>query len=211
MAIIRAQVTIAKDSGLPEDAITNTFHFGTPSAVATPLELTTIGNRLDSFYANFDEHLSAELTNQITIRYYDLAQPTPRIPLLTQIFPKVMSTEGTALPSEVALCLSFAAAPVAGQPPARRRGRLYLGPFSRISSQLLPSRPAVGLVADVVTAATNLMVASATPGASAWGIYSPTVFPAGPNSFNAVASGWVDNAWDTQRRRGVAETSRTVF
>jgi hypothetical protein len=39
-----------------------------------------------------------------------------------------------------------------------------------------------------------------------WVVYSPT-----DDAYHEVANGWVDNAWDTQRRRGYKPTSRTTF
>jgi hypothetical protein len=38
-----------------------------------------------------------------------------------------------------------------------------------------------------------------------WSVYSPTT---GQN--NAITNLWVDNEWDTQRRRGLRPTSRSV-
>lgn len=39
-----------------------------------------------------------------------------------------------------------------------------------------------------------------------WRIWSPT-----NNNSVLIDNGWVDNAWDTQRRRGVEATARTIF
>jgi hypothetical protein len=39
-----------------------------------------------------------------------------------------------------------------------------------------------------------------------WAIYSPTA-----NLHKTITDIWVDDAWDTQRRRGLAPTTRDTF
>jgi hypothetical protein len=52
----------------------------------------------------------------------------------------------------------------------------------------------------------NLLDASQAATAWKWAVYS-TVNATGVE----VTNGWVENAWDTQRRRGRIATVRTVF
>lgn len=93
-------------------------------------------------------------------------------------------------------------------PQARRRGRIYLGPFGQTvlgTTAVTSDRPLAAAVTAIANAATAL--ATATAGAVVpWVIYSPT-----NGSGAVVTDGWVDNAFDTQRRRGVAATSRTLW
>jgi len=46
-----------------------------------------------------------------------------------------------------------------------------------------------------------------------WAVYSPTTDAVDTidNAFNDVLDGWVDNAFDTQRRRGPAATTRITW
>jgi len=50
----------------------------------------------------------------------------------------------------------------------------------------------------------SLLAPTETAGGWDWVVYSPT----NGNTVN-VDNGWVDNAFDTQRRRGLAVTART--
>lgn len=68
-----------------------------------------------------------------------------------------------------------------------------------------PSKLKVEFITRMYSSATTLAAASL---ADDWGwvIWSEKL----EQSF-AVAGGWVDNAWDTQRRRGMPATTRTLW
>jgi len=68
----------------------------------------------------------------------------------------------------------------------------------------------------------GLFTASSASAVWKWAVFSPTIAggwflpdtegpPNLPAAYSPVQSGWVDNAWDTQRRRGLEATARTVF
>lgn len=139
---------------------------------------------------------------------------------------------GEGMPSEVSCCLSFrnnsGATPGGGNfgtPPARRRGRVYFGPCTVDTSApdaSLVARPTATLIARL-NAAGFVLIGSNPP--DPWVIYSrpyagreqidrPNRPPlpalaARTGQAYVVEQTWVDNAWDTQRRRGEKATART--
>lgn len=220
--LLRAQVTIALDSGIPEDVITNTFYFDQDDngIVPDPEEsYDTVYNRLGAFYGGFDELLFPSTIAGATLKIYDMRDPEPRV-LRYQNTYAFADTGGAPMINEAAVCLSFAAEPAAGVNPQRRRGRVYLGPVAAsvgtlVGSQLMVSSAVRTAIAD---AASTLATAYDVPGdpvsSLSWAIYSPTTDAGGAtidDSFHDVQSGWVDNAFDIQRRRGAAATLRTTW
>lgn len=206
MTIMRALVALPKTTGIPEDTATNTWHFDT-SSPPTSLQMTDVTTALTSFYQAVDAYYATNVATACSITYYDLADPTPRVPLRTDAM-TLAPAGGNPLPEEISVCLSYQAAKISGVPQARRRGRIYLGPFGQTvlgTTAVTSDRPLAAAVTAIANAATAL--ATATAGAVVpWVIYSPT-----NGSGAVVTDGWVDNAFDTQRRRGVAATSRTLW
>lgn len=218
----RAQVTIPLASEIPEDAIVNTFHFDDDDDPAAAPEDTAgwIMEMLTAFYNVVDGELFGDSVGpEATVKMYDMATPEPRLLIATDtiaLTPSVVS----CLPNEVALCLSYAAAPAAGVNPQRRRGRVFLGPVKTTAVATIngQSRP-IESVRTAIAAAAGVMCDGiehpASPGFRCrWALYSPTTDEGGAtvgDSFFDVVSGWIDDAWDTQRRRGAAPTARVTF
>lgn len=218
----RAQVSIPLDSGVPEDAIVNTWHFDDDDdPVAAPGDTRDwIMQALRNFYQTIDATLFPRTIGaNATVKLYDIAAPMPRQPLFTETL-ALTPADQDALPSEVALCLSFAAAMESGVPPARRRGRVFIGPLAttvaeQVNSQSRPSTAAMTVLRDAADALQNGVVhpGAGNPYRLRWSIYSPKTDETATvgEAFNDVLSGWVDDAFDTQRRRGPGATSRLVF
>lgn len=114
------------------------------------------------------------------------------------------------LPEEVALAVSFRGAIIGGLPAARRRGRVFLGPFildTASNDVAVPhSKVNVVLVDDIVESFADFLAASIAAPTWTWQVWS-TVNAAGVD----VEAGYVDNAFDTMRSRGFAPTLRTAF
>lgn len=218
--LMRASVSIPLDSGVPEDAVVNTFYFDQDDNGLLPPPETSyaaVVTSLQEFYQAFDGDLfPASVGSVATVRIYDMRDPQPRLLRFTGTLSITPST-ADPLPSQVSLCMSFAAAPVAGVNPARRRGRVFLGPIAANASELVSSqaRPSAALRAAVKAGADSLIVPNDVGGSSlSWAIYSPTTDVGGAtvdDSFNDVQSGWIDDVFDTQRRRCPASTTRTLF
>lgn len=213
MALIRAQVSFAHTSGLPEDILSNTFHFTTADILAPTLD--AVATAVEEFYEAGATPLYTFFSNEMAqnghvIRLYNLDEPAPRVPLLERAFSLPVAPNGDPLPGEVALVVSFQGTPVSGLNQARRRGRVYVGRLDKDSASA--GRPSAALIASAVAAADDLLADSVAAAMWSWAVYSPTDDAAGdPTPFTIVEEGWVDNAFDTQRRRGLAPTARTTF
>ncbi len=93
------------------------------------------------------------------------------------------------------------------RPKQSHTGRIYLGPLIASASQLLgsDSRVSNGLVTDLAFAASELK-ADAASGSYDWVVWSRKLA-----SVDTIVGGFVDNAWDIQRKRKVKPTSRVVW
>lgn len=132
------------------------------------------------------------------------------------------------LPAEVAVCLSMRDTTNVTVPKARRTGRIYFGPLNQGvmgEGGGLVQRPAANLNADLRAAAQGLSTAIAAAG-GALVIYSRpfggrplterpnrtplAALPARAAAYYSVDQVWVDDAFDTQRRRGERATAKTT-
>lgn len=216
MAAARAMTVFQGASLLPEDRFVNTFHFDTSAPEdfdVLKLEIVTL---MADFWAT--QHNGSALRDfispyvvSIAIQVYDMELP----PHAREPHVDTLSVSGTAqsvpgLPEEVSVCVTLeGAAPVT----PRRRGRFYLGPLNSSTNVLVPgsttdpARPnitgaqSVGFVA--AAACTQLATQVDVP----WCIRSTR--PA--ENYVRIVGGYVDNAFDTQRRRGPDSSDRLVW
>jgi len=216
MGFARVQVSLLNDSTLPGDVAMNTFHFRTPGTVEDSAD--EISALLETFYNAFDQDLSSGLTGVTNLAFFDLEQAAPRVPVATDTFTLTVGL-GTQLPGEVALVLSFQGPRVSGFPQARRRGRLFIGPLDgdTITAGTGDARPSSAAITRITDAADALASSTVTPGLD-WCVFSPTT--AGPepwssgelnDAFVTITNGWMDNAFDTVRSRGLGATARTLW
>lgn len=211
-----AHVVLPNKNNLAEDAFVNGFHFtGVSSAEAMTTEIFA---RLASFYEDtavgaprpLNQWMSTEINFPgARLKIYDWDDPKPRAPIFDESLGLVQGTpvESLALPGEVALCLSYAGPIESGGHPARRRGRVYIGPLNTGCTAPTPNasaRPAGQLITTMAAAGEALADAS-TSGCS-WVVWSTV-----NSSATVITRGWVDNAFDTQRRRGVRPSGRTTW
>jgi hypothetical protein len=211
MALIRAQVRLPYFTNLPEDVATNTMYFITAGVPATEGELDDIAARIGSFYAAFDENIAAIVSRSVDaveIRMYDMADPEPRVPVRTDNFQLAAPAGATNLPLEVSCVISFHAAFESGVPNARRRGRFYIGPLTSASANFGSATVMPAPHADLITklVAGAVLLGTDVTEVVTWAQYSPTLGIASP-----VQGGWVDNEFDTQRRRQARSSARTTF
>nr|CRY95156.1 hypothetical protein [uncultured prokaryote] len=213
MGLAVVQVRIPHRNNLGKDDAINTFAFTTLNPVEDAAE--GIATKLKDFYnapygvgsVPLKDFYSGEMNMaNCWIRVYNWEDAKPRVPVLdTNLGVTAASVLNTYnMPGEVALCVSFAGEPESGTIAARRRGRIYLGPFNFGASTgelTNSSRPATNLVSAAVGASAALEMA--TPIGSVWAVHSRK-----DNDFVQIQNGWVDNAWDTQRRRGVQATTK---
>jgi len=204
MAIMRALVRFPAASLDTEDDVTNTWHFDLTTFEEG--DITPVETALDTFYTSFITSLAASHTwSSGRIKWYNLADTEPRAPVKDTAFVISGTASANQLPRELAICLSFQGSQISGIRQARRRGRVYLGPFGT-GANGTDGMIATSLTTTISTAAGVLLGASAAASNWAWIVYSPTMGEGAP-----VDNGWVDNAWDVQRRRGVDASVRTTF
>lgn len=219
MGVAMVQMRLARVGGLTEDVVVNTFHFITPTpGQVTPTEAGTVQKKVSDFYtgtwAPSTQPVRNWLGNGIAntgheTRVYDLQQPKPRAPILNAFH---TITPGTSmLPAEVAICLSYRAPLVSGTNPRRRRGRIYIGPLSQgaVSGATAgDARPDTAMTAAILNAAKGSLMEDV--GVGDWAVASEPE-AGGPLTLVPITHCWVDNAFDTQKRRGGKPTSRTTI
>lgn len=203
MTNILCQAALPSATGLTEDTVVNNWSFDVTSG-STSTKCALIVTALNSFYGVIDQYLSNFLAGTIAYKFYDRADPTPRVPVHEGAGTVTPGTN--TIPTEVALCMSFQAARVSGLNQARRRGRVFLGPLAEAATTNNTGRPAAAFITAIDTAGSALLAASIAATDWKWVVWSSA-----NNSFSYVANGWVDNAYDTQRSRGFRPTSRTLI
>ncbi len=225
----RATVLLKSSTGLPEDVVVNTFHFQQTAGATAPTteELDEIVARCARVYTDpgatgftsLGALLSpsvSRISNDAEVRVYDLADTHPRPIKRSHKFTLPGAIGGASLPQEVALVGSF----FADRNVARRRGRIYFGPFSTDANSGAQGRPTAAVRDAVRLALMRLRTENAGAGAlSKWSVLGLVdQVPRGdvdrsPSDYTLrmVTNGWVDDSWDTQRRRGLKATFRTTW
>jgi len=196
------QVVIRSSSGIPANDITNTFCIS--NTEGDDVESERIVGYFKDFYDVVEDVLYSNQVEQDghLIKFYDAAAPSPNYPYYEGTFDLTGVPSGTALPTEVAVCLSFQAPRVAGEAQARRRGRVYLGPVNEDAN--VAGRPGASMRTSILAAAVDLQQAMRDDSnALAWCVWST----ADAQSV-VLTEAWMDDAWDTQRSRGLETTSR---
>jgi hypothetical protein len=213
--ILRAQVSFDNVSALPRDRFVNTFHF---AGAMSQANVNAIGELLQHFYNDTPgtavpapaEYLSPVIAGA-SLRVYDLGETDPRTPHVPDPsnlwWQSWRLTGGTALPNEVAVCVSY----YTDKNAPRKRGRFYLGALNTKAlggttgapaDQTVKSELRQVLAGNAFTLASQLT----HPGLE-WVLLSPKL----GGSSGPVQHGWVDNSFDTIRKRGMKTTARTVW
>lgn len=213
----QVQITTKYFTAIPEDVIQNIWHFTFPVGSPNSTDWTNLRNRLQTFYnAAHSPTATGQWVPWVnlsigTFKGYDLADPKPRAPKSSLTFGLTAGTNqvsSASTPPEVAICLSYQADLTSGVPQARRRGRIFLGGWATpTQAGSISSFPNItgALQSQIATAANALRTGVATDN-WLWVVHSGT--SAGDS---IVTNGWVDNAPDTQRRRGQAASSRILW
>lgn len=193
MAIWRLQTSFFFDGGLPRDVM----------QINPVFNSTTGGTSGESLASDLATALDAKLTTwtvptKIMVRAYDAQGTKPVYPVAEEIR-HTSTIRNATVPREVALCLSFfSTRNVPG-----RRGRLYIPATLWTPTSSIGARPTSG---DRGTVATLAPVFENLGGLDVdWSVYSQRDH----NAFK-VTDWFIDDEWDTQRRRGLRATTRTV-
>lgn len=205
-------------TGLPHDVFVNSFIFrntqqpSVESAEGRAMDCvkdfysTVKSGSLDATASvNHIIGLMASYVTRWTQKCYDLGNPPgDRVPIEREYtgtdFP-ARGSSGTPLPAELSVVLSLQTAYTGPW----GRGRLYMGPFNTISADVPANYGGVS-----VTKATRDRLALQAGWLALgngrdmeWCVYSGA-----KNRMQRVTGGWVDDAWDVQRRRGHEPTMR---
>lgn len=194
MSLIRFEVAVAADSVLPRDRCVNTLHFNLQSIpiVSPSPDIEQLCHDLADIYTSTWHSLGQHETR---VTAYDQEQAKPSYPVAQWINDPGMAPT-SAVPREVALCLSF----YADRNIPRHRGRIYL-PMCTTGHTNLGVRPTDGELnnaLDMADAFKNL--GGADVDWQVWSIADDT----GRN----VQQAWCDDEWDTMRSRGMRSTKR---
>lgn len=213
-------------SGLAEDAVQNSWVLSHAADSPSPGDTLDWVGPIDDFYGDISYYLSDRITRAAAGIKFNLYNITTHLaggdhgsPIATDTG-TVNGAAGSAveLPSEVAHVLTLRGSGWQGEPVeavdgadadaapdrprSRRTGRLYLGPLN--IAAMSDGRP----IGSFLTAVENAYVAAVAQWAAV-GI-TPRVWSRKASATYAITHIQQDNAFDTQRRRGVAATSRTT-
>lgn len=232
---LRTQTTIPNVNGIPEDSITWSFAWknetqtdpsGQAQGVLDRIHLLMAGIVGASATSGFS--FSNNLRPGLAVtKVYDWSLPKPRVPIKEGTHAGINTPVATGfeLPYETALVVSYEGARVSGANMRRRRGRWYFGPMQlfSVSDAIFPPTAVIDalldLFCDTMAPGGPMQLAVYSP-YTHWGLAvgerppegeSPPEIPAALGaSFSDVWTVWCDNAWDTQRRRGLEATYRTT-
>lgn len=203
MAAITAQVILKTTDGISANFFTNSLAFDYTNSGAN-LDATTTA--IATFYSSLvSDVLGVGLqTTGHAVKYYLAGGTKPNYPQREDSWDFSTGMTQPALPREVALVASFQAVRISGQEQARKRGRIYIGPLrASINDVGRPSSSARTALANACDAF-GTEIAANTDGY--WGVYSTV-----NGTVSEIADGWVDDTFDTQRRRGLAPSARTTW
>lgn len=195
MPTYKFTITMPVDSTLPRDRISNTIHMDHVN-VMQGTDLEAICDDLVAMYAARYHNASKE----IKATAYD-TDAVPNYPRASSIM-----NEGQvwthANPSEVALCLSFCGS---NGPRPRERGRIYLMPGLDPINTITAARPNPTTQQWALDFFSVSNESFPDIGGIDWkfGIWSHV-----DQKFTQAQRAWVDDEWDTVRRRGKRATTR---
>jgi hypothetical protein len=195
MAIYRAQVSWGGDTSFPRDRMVITPHFKDTNLPGTG-DVQGLADDLATGIAALTQPGSGG--REVIVKMYDAESHPSGPPLATKILSPGVTPAATA-PREIALCLSF----FSGTNTPSRRGRLYLPVVCFWGSAISSARPTT---TQQDAAAAFVPVFTELGGVDVdWVVYSRK-----NNSAHSVTNWFIDDEWDTQRRRGLRPSARKV-
>lgn len=215
-ATIRVQTVLKPVSNIAKDFVTNTMHFRVAFSIIDPPvppdkskvdQCNEVMNALEAFYEDIRSRLGGLSIDGHVFKCYDLGESEPRIPVVERSWAFTSAPPASMLPAECSVVASFEAERQSGLNQASRRNRIYIGPLASSVSEG-DGRVSDGARIAINNAMNDLYVASDSAGLSQWQwvTYSPKL-----GTWANVHNGHVDNAFDTQRRRGVESTVRSTW
>lgn len=204
MPLYKAMVVFQGFTNIAEDRFINTFHFIMASEIIADVA-AAVNTDLAAFYnstasgTSIAANMPTFVNRAATTRFYNMDTPAPRVPFIVP-WTLAASSGTTPIPEEVAVVCSFHGAPPITP---RRRGRVYIGPLN--SSCLAADGNGVRVSSSFQSCITTRAKALADS-STEWVIWSPT-----DQDTVSIAGGFVDNAFDTMRKRGTKPTARSTW
>jgi hypothetical protein len=218
--IARVMVVAQNANGMPADRYISTFHTRA-TGITDDVGRALIAQAFVDFY-NYEDpggvwspvstYLGPQVSRAASVSkviVYDLGEAQPRTPHTFTFTMKGAPGVGDyqkALPGEVACCLSLKS----DHNGPRGMGRAFIGPLNQAAvSNVFDSgeaRPSQPLMTALAMSAGRLKAALIPGSNTEWVILSrvdDAVYP--------VVKGWVDNAFDTMRSRGLKASSRLLW
>jgi hypothetical protein len=196
----RFHAILHSSTNLPEDDAVNVLYFDVQDSnfsVGFTSSNQQVCDGIQAAYAWIGGQLGTSLNGKMTVKVYELLGGQP-------VFEKKYDTpfaRGTgACPREVAICLSYATVDNPDASTPRRRGRIYVGPLAGATTETVES----GKRQAILDLGTKLSQIGTANGVT-WKMFSKM-----DNAAFKIESMWVDDAYDTQRRRGRKPTTRTT-
>lgn len=195
--IWKVTISCEADTGLVRDAYQITPHFQNSGNA-------TAGQLADNLATNMPVWLTDQSRGHIKVYLEDFTPGNPHNPLAIRTFGTIPNGMATALPGELALCLSYFATINA----PRYRGRLFI-PANWIHKHqgATPSpagaRPTAGQMTAVTLFYTQVIKAALSGLPIQW-VVASTV----EKNAKVVTECWVDDEWDIIRSRGQRGGSR---
>lgn len=195
MAQYRFMMIRRPASQLPRDVVVSSFYIDTDLDFAfdTAEQVSGVAKDAATLFATTMPQINTHLGYEC--RVYNL-NDAPNSPPRHRAYTAQTTVGAAPGPMEVALCLSYynqLNAP-------RRRGRMYLGPWPQSAMEMRPSATTRGYLATLAAGIANLGGVTVD-----WCIRSTV-----DDVLRNVTHWYVDDEWDTQRRRGLRATTRTT-
>jgi hypothetical protein len=189
-------------SGLPRDRFVNSWAFANFGAVVEADFFENVRLALSGFYNGIVLHLanSYRVLGPMEVRMYATVDPVPKQPRAIRTIQVPRNANASTIPNDVAAVMSFRA----GANLPRQRGRLYIGPvgINAMSGSTTADSSVSQAFREALVARAVILRDAVNP---TWGIISQV-----DRVFRQVSDIWVDDQPDTQRRRGLRATTRTM-
>lgn len=220
-------VKLPRVSGVPRDVVENTFAF--TKAGSTDIDLAQLGTQLQKFY-NRDNSITggtrkvAQYINETVsralpthIEMYDIDVPGPPIHDTTFTLAAVLSgSESSCLPDACAMGVTIHADlstvsehSGATRPRARRRGRFFVGPL--IAAEMVDTTSGVPRIGSGPRDTAGFSIVNTMGDCFDFAGAQLCVWSRVDHALRPVVGVWIDNRFDTQRRREEEASSRSVY
>lgn len=221
-------------TGLPADDVVTTYHFQTTEPDYDVDTASALNGHVAASWETVGPGATGKASTWISPEISRVTKPTLKAygtgggsPLAVDTWAAMSAASfDQGMPGEVALCLSYNAdltdipeeapddpdADIAPErPAARRRGRIFVGPLIlTCATATEPVRPVSTLIADLLGLGQllgNPTAPALTAVGAEWVVKSNSGFAAASYPVIRVS---VDDAFDTQRRRGVKPLTRSA-